>query len=264
MKHETIPYPREFGPGNSGIDCRAVKRALAKAEHGPHGMSLKALTFAKPAQLALSEFKQAHGLLHDPVYTPQAHAKLTAFFDEYGASQMAKAANSQAAHKMRTSYVETWNWMLAHHVAQHYHQWRPIPEHLPPFETSTPINTDCSGETAITARWTLDCPDPSGLFFNGQGNTGSILHHCNWIAQAKAAPADLIVYRAGSRDLYGHHVVAILKVLDGGRDFECGSMGHEGDPGRINHSVMLASQARSGYPQPVFCRWLPMPTVALT
>lgn len=256
MKNGTIPFPRQFGPGDRGVDCKAVKRALAKWNGGPQGMSLTALTFATPAQKLLKAFKGGHGLLTSPMYTLPAHQALRPFFDEYGASLMVTKAAQVSAQRQRAAYVATWRWFLAHHVAQNYEEVRPIPEYLRPFETIVEIVTDCSGETEIGAKWS-GLPDPSRLGFNGEGNTGSLLRACTKIPQARAQPADLIVYRAGAWDNYGHHVVSILEVLHGGQDFEVGSMGHDGDPGQYNHTNMLASQARSGYPLATFLRWLP-------
>lgn len=169
MKVGTIPFPREFGPGAKGIDCKAVKRALAVALGSPSGMSLKSLTFAKPAQTALVAFKTKHGLLADPVYTLEAHQALRPSFDEYGASLMAKMTNRLAAIAQRDAYVAAWEWAIAHNRLNIYDEVRPIPEGLPPFETTTLIRTDCSGESEILADWE-HLSDPSGLGFNGQGN----------------------------------------------------------------------------------------------
>lgn len=256
MKVGTIPFPREFGPGAKGIDCKAVKRALAVALGGSQGMSLTALTFAKPAQQALVKFKTKHGLLNDPIYTLEAHQALRPSFDLYGASLMARLTNRLAATRQRDAFVAGWRWAILHHALNDYSETRPIPEGLPPFETTVRIKTDCSGETEILAGWE-NLPDPSGLAFNGQGNTGSLLLHGTWVTQKQAQHADLVVYRAGTWDHYGHHVATILEVLNGGADFQIGSNGHQDDPGEYLHSAMLATQAGMGYPLPTFVRWLP-------
>lgn len=266
MKHETIPFPREFGPGTAGLDVKGVKRALkswAIKHSNPKwkpGAKIDATEFfGAIAQETLSEFKGRHGLLHDPVYTLQAHQRLRPFFDELGASWMARKANSLAAQAMRDAYVKAWRWSVAHESIYDYAQVRPIPEGLAPFQTSQRIRTDCSGNTEIMAAWTPHCPDPSGLFFNGEGNTGSLLAHGKRIVQQQALPADLIVYRKGTWDGYGHHVVAILDVIGKHEDFQVGSHGHQGDPGLYRHSAMLASQAAMGYPTATFLRFLPAP-----
>lgn len=254
MKSGTIPFPRQFGPGGSGIDCKAVKRALAVALGGPHGMSLKTGSFSKPAQLALVKFKGQHDLATDPIYTVQAHAALRPSFDSYGASLMAKKAIQVVAAAQRAAYVSAWRWLIAHASQCHYAEVRPIPENLPPY-TSNEIVTDCSGMVEIAAAWE-HLPDPSQLGFDGAGNTGTLLHACKWIPSTQAQPADLIVYRDSAEDLYGHHVVAILKVLPG-RDFEVGSNGREGDPRSTTHSAELAAQAHNGHGVATCLRWLP-------
>lgn len=257
MKHATIPFPRQFGPGASGIDCRAVKRALAVALGGPEGMSLATGTFAQPAQIALVKFKQKHGLLNDPIYTLEAHTKLTPSFDAYGASLMAKAALAYAAKRQRATFVDTFDWMIAHHGLNDYREVRPIPLHLKPFETSTRIVTDCSGAIVLAAKWS-NLPDPSKLGYDGAGNTGTFLAACTHITAQQALPGDLIVYRRGAGDLYGHHAVAVLSVIGAHADFEVFSNGHQGDPGRYLHSAMAAEQARDfGATFPTFLRFLP-------
>jgi hypothetical protein len=255
MKAGTIPFPREFTVGDVGIDCRAVKRALANWFGNPDGLDLKSNAFGPRAGMVLKAFQNGHGLTPDGVYGPATHEKMRSYFDEYGASLMAKKAYSLSAQKQRDDYVAAWVWAIAHHVQNDYREIRPIPLWLQPFETSTRIETDCSGESVLLADWEK-LPDPGGMAFNGQGNTGTILHHCTKVTIAQALPADLIVYRAGSWDTYGHHVVAILERVSA-TDFKIGSNGHQTDPGEYLHSAMAASQARSGYPDVVFCRWLP-------
>lgn len=257
MKSGTIPFPREFTVGDSGIDCRAVKRALARWFGSPDGLSLKTNAFGPRAGLVLKAFQGGHGLKVDAVYGLATHARMLPFFDELGASLMARKAYSIQAQRQRDSYVAAWRWAIEHRVLNDYGEVRPIPLWIPPFSTAERIITDCSGESVLLADWDK-LPDPGGMAFNGQDNTGTILHHCSHPTFAQALPADLIVYRAGEWDTYGHHVVAILARLAGG-DFEVGSNGHEGDPGSYLHSGMLASQAAAGYPLATVCRWLPVP-----
>lgn len=259
MKNETIPYPREFGPGAIGPDCRAVKRALAVALGGPHGMSTKTNTFSKPAQECLSDFKQQHKLLHDPIYTVQAHGALQPFFDEYGASLMVKQARTIEALRQRTVFVATLKEMIVRHDPRHYAQVRPIPV------TSKPVDrSDCSGSVTVAA-YRAGLPDPNGFAYHSpvEGNTGTILAHCAHVDINKLLPGDLIVYRRGSWDTYGHHVVAVLDIIASsglpGLDYDCFSHGKEGDPRSIAHSVELEAQASRGYGTATGCRFLPTP-----
>lgn len=253
MKSGTIPFPRPFGPGDSGIDCRAVKGALAIALGGAHGMNLKTNSFAaKTAGADLSRWKLSVGLLHDPEYTLQAHEKLRPFFTPELAALMAKKALQVAGARQRGSYVDGWRKFIAT-VPTDYAEDRPIPLDLPPFETTVIVKTDCSGSCILVARW-KNLPDPSGLNFDGQGNTGSFLAHCVEVTAAQAQPGDLIVYRASTTDEYGHHAVAVLERLS--KDFLVGSFGSN-PPKEIAHSVEADYQAREGYPVATFLRWLP-------
>lgn len=258
MKTGTIPFPREFGPGAVGIDCRAVKEALANALGGAHGMDLKTNAFAaKTAGANLSKWKLSVGLLHTPEYTLEAHEKLRPFFTVQGAVLMVKKAMQISALKQRTAYVTGYRWMIAHHVDFNYFEVRPIPESLPPpweVPLEEDVDTDCSGSIELDAVWTK-CPDPSKMNFDGGGNTGTLLAACTKITQAQAQMADLIVYRAGTWDNYGHHVVAILERIKG--DFLVGSNGHQGNPGEYTHTEMLGIQSGLGYPLATFLRWLP-------
>lgn len=253
MKPGTIPFPREFHPGARGPDVRAVKRALRKA--GQTGMADNTL-FGQRAQECLAAFKHRHGLLQDPVYTRQAHEKLMPFFDLFGASLMSQEAATIARTRLRARFVEARRWMVAHHGTFDYAETRPIPETLAPFESEQRIRTDCSGSIELAARWTAGCPDPSRLGFNGEGNTATLMGGCRHIAPSEAAAGDLIVYRKGPDDSYGHHAVSVDEKLPDG-DLRVVSHGHQGDPGYYLHSAMQAEQTRDfGAWQSVFLRFL--------
>lgn len=249
MKTGSISFPRQFGPGAFGKDCRAVKRALKDA--GYKGMVDNGV-FGDQAQENLAEFKHAHGLLSDPIYTLQAHVKLTRHFDAYGASLMSSAAVYWQHKHQRDAFVAARRWMVSHHSIFDYAEVRPWPR-IPAFSTGHRIVSDCSGTTALAAYW-AGCPDPSKLGFNGEANTGTFLHACSHIRPSNALPGDLIVYRASEHDTYGHHVVSIDRAEGG--DFVVVSHGHQGDPAFYAHSAMAASQARSGFPDATFLRFI--------
>lgn len=253
MKVETIPFPRQFTIGATGPDVRAVKRALKKA--GGTGMADNGV-FGARAGAELAEFKKKHKLLADPIYTEQAHEKLRKYFDAFGASLMAREAAILARIALRSSFVAARAWMVAHKKQFRYAQVRPIPEYLARFETKTTIYTDCSGSIELAAKWTPGCPDPSGLGFNGYGNTGSLLGHCKHITAKEALPGDLIVYRAGPGDTYGHHAVSIDRPE--GNDFRVVSLGHQGDPNFYTQAAQHAGQSRLGYYDAVYLRFLPV------
>lgn len=258
MKTGTIPFPRQFTVGDAGIDCRAVKRALAKATDGPHGMNIKTNAFAKTAGQVLADYKQTKGLLHDPAFTLQAHDALQDdnAYDELGASLMNREYAAIVSAGQRSAIVTAYRTMISLHARYGYFQIRPVPLSTKPYPPpGVYVKTDCSGSIILAAYW-VDLPDPSGLNFSGQGNTGSFLAHCHHITQAQAQPADLVVYRRNQYDTYGHHAVIILARLPNG-DFNVGSDGHQGAPEEITHSEELRRQAALGYPDAVFLRWLP-------
>lgn len=257
MKTGTIPYPRQFTIGDTGIDCRAVKRALARTLGGTHGMNVKTNAFAKTAGGVLADYKQTKGLLHDPVFTLQAHDALQAdnAYDELGASLMNREYAAILSAGQRSAIVTAYRTMIELHARYGYFQIRPIPLNTPPYPPAGRyVKTDCSGSIILAAKW-CDLPDPSGLHYSGQGNTGYFLRLPK-ITPAQAQPADLIVYRRNQWDSYGHHAVLILERLPN-NDFNVGSDGHQGAPEEITHSEELARQAALGYPDAVLLRWLP-------
>lgn len=254
MKAGSIPFVRAFGPGAQGPDVHAVKRALKKAGDG-QGENTDTDTFGAAAQHDLIVFKRAAKLTPNATYTEQAHRALTPFFDEYGASLLAREAVLLAAQAGRTKFVGTYRWMIANHGLFDYAQVRPIPLSLPPLETTSRIRTDCSGSVTLAARWS-GVPDPNGLNYNGEGNTGTLLAHCAKITAADVKPGDLIWYGSSVHDEYGHHIVAVLEP-SGALDFLCGSDGHQGAPEQILASTEAARQAALGYPTVRYLRWLP-------
>ncbi len=251
MKSGTIPYPREFTVGASGDDCRAVKRALSHAHSDDTlGMSLSTKAFGARAGEVLSEFKQKHGLLHDPIYTAQAHEKLQPFFSVQGAATMNAVYTHLAAVRERGAMVAGCHKFLS--LSTSYAEVRPIPVSLPPFPRVT-VRTDCSGSIVLIAKW-VDLPDPARNNFNGAGNTGSFLALPH-VTVAQAQYGDIIVYRDSIYDSYGHHAVLIVARVSP-TDFDVFSFG-QNPPTILRHSAMLASQAAYGHGVATVCRWLP-------
>ena len=98
---------------------------------------------------------------------------------------------------------------------------------------SLPQSADCSAFVTGLAKW-AGASDPNGLDFKG-GYTGTLLKHCNRVTVTQARMGDLIVYGPGT----GSHAVFISERLPR-NDFWVVSHGHQGDPSRVLHSVMLA------------------------
>ena len=245
------PFVRTFGPGDSGPDVEAVKRALVKAGHG-QAENPDTPLFGAAAQKDLVAFKTMCKLESSATYTVAAHRFLAPYFDAFGASLLAKEAVALAKQNSpRAMYVAALQWMLAHKTLFNYAETRPIPVTLAPFETSQKITTDCSGSVTLAAKWSNN-QDPNGLNFNGEGYTGTILTHCSHITVPQGDPGDLIVYGTDA-DPTGHHVVAILERVSA-TDFRVFSHGEQGDPSEMLHSQQVAGQP-AGF---VICRFLPI------
>lgn len=103
----------------------------------------------------------------------------------------------------------------------HYAEVRPIAGAA----RKLPLTTDCSGFVTLCYEW-AGAPDPNGLHYNGEGNTGTILHACVHIKPAAAQVADLIVF--GNPP--GTHVVVIVEL---GADPVVVSHGSEAGPLRL-------------------------------
>ena len=75
--------------------------------------------------------------------------------------------------------------------------------------TSWPITTDCSGFVTL-CYLAAGAPDPSGLGYNGQGYTGTLLgNHANQhIPLNQVQPGDLVVYGGGT----GEHTAIVVEV----------------------------------------------------
>jgi hypothetical protein len=104
---------------------------------------------------------------------------------------------------LRQAFVDNCLWGAEHHAQFNYAEIRPIPIHLPR-RTSSKITTDCSGFVTLMAKW-AGLPDPNGLGYNGEGYTGSLLHHLSHIPFHETWRGDLCVYGTGT----GTHVVAL-------------------------------------------------------
>jgi len=82
-----IPFGRVLKLGSRGEDCVAVKRALARAEHGDlYAKGTKALLFGPFAVQNLKAFQKSKKLKADGVYGEETHKKLVPYFDAYSES----------------------------------------------------------------------------------------------------------------------------------------------------------------------------------
>lgn len=93
----TVRYTRQFKPGDSGPDVEGVGRALTRSHVRGVTSFLAFVVFPKRMrrkwgprkQHDLRLFKKAKGLKPDDLYTKQAHAALTPFFDATARKLMA-------------------------------------------------------------------------------------------------------------------------------------------------------------------------------
>ena len=63
-------------------------------------------------------------------------------------------------------------WCCHHKSGINYAETRPIPLHTKVW--SHHFTTDCSGFVTLMAKW-AGIPDPNGLNYDGQGDTGTLL-----------------------------------------------------------------------------------------
>lgn len=130
--------------------------------------------------------------------------------------------------------VSNCNWGVAHNAEIHYAETRPIPINIPKYYL--PFTTDCSGFVTIMAKWS-GAADPSGLGYNGQGYTGTLLDHLPHITKQESLPGDLVVLAPPP----GHHVVVLVEAGTVADPLVV-SHGREADPDRTLLSVQIAGQ----------------------
>lgn len=169
----------------------------------------------------------------------QGHKALPAAWKLRRRERLNIPTKEQAA---RAAVVAYWNSFLIPHNAQiAYSERRPM-TNMGALET-LPDAEDCS--TASTkASKAGKLMDPNGLFYNGQGYTGTMLAHCRRIAQHQVQIADLVVF-VNPAEPAGHHVCTVLELLPDG-DMLLGSNGRPEDPRSVLLSVEAAAQASMG------------------
>lgn len=124
--------------------------------------------------------------------------------------QIVKWARDGVAHKGESTYAEV----------------RPI--NLSP---AFPVTMDCSG-FVTRCYYFAGASDPNGLNYDGAGYTGTLLNRGKHILERQMHVGDLIVYGEAP----GKHVVLVVEM---GSNPLCASMGQQGDPSFVRHSVLL-------------------------
>lgn len=200
-----ISFGREIRLGNAGPDCRAVKRALARAGFGPKLLAGITPIFGKYAVLNLRHFQTAESLDPDGVYGKGTHAKLAPHFDAYGTkmyegysstrAQVVAAARYFAGIEPRVHYTEGPSRMTI------------VRERLrPPLAAKKNIYEDCSS-FATGCYWVADAADPNGRGYDGFGFTGTLCVRGHPVSLREAKPADLVFYGGGAP--WGHVAIYI-------------------------------------------------------
>jgi hypothetical protein len=146
---------------------------------------------------------------------------------DFEARRAKRGRDLAQAGSLRDAIVGHAKWGVANEPQIHYQQLRPMDGIGQP--RKLPLQTDCSGFVTLCYAW-AGAPDPNGTRFNGQGYTGTLLQHCNHIAQSAAQNADMVVWGPPP----GHHVAI---VIEAGPDPLLASHGQEKGPVAIRFSV---------------------------
>lgn len=249
MADLSAPFVRDFGPGAVGPDVLAVKRALVKAGFGK-GILLTE-TFGVYAQAELAVFKKRHGLLDDPVYTPQAQQALERFFDAHDVALL----NEEKGALEREAFCKVAAATVAHVGLFDYTMnlgdgpgergwWRGMPD-ATNWKVTTRRSCDCS------QHW-IGCGRHAGLtnpIFQTDAATGEILDLDRTTAAA-AKPGDGVVFTGPDWEA-GHHITTLYKKLPSG-DWQNVNMGEQGQPIFGTLSAEAAAQAAMGAPDLVY------------
>jgi hypothetical protein len=200
-----IPFGRELRLGNAGPDCRAVKRALARAGFGPKLLGGLTGVFGKYAVANLRRFQTASKLDADGVYGEATHAKLTPHFDSL--SLKLYTSYDSTRHKV----VEAARYFASIEPRVHYTQgpsrMQIVRERLRPrLLLKKHVYEDCSS-FVTGCYWIAGAKDPNGRGFDGAGWTGTLAPHGHPVSTREAKPGDLAFY---GRSAPWHHVALYI------------------------------------------------------
>jgi hypothetical protein len=229
----TVPFVRQFTVGATGTDCRAVKRALAEvwAATPVTGMDLTGDMFEEPAGDYLATFKRDHGLLQDPVYTVEAHAALSPFFDTLGIQLLKDEAATlalEAEDALRAAFCATAARTITLGRLFGYSELIGAGPGERDFFLTAPIDTtgtDWAAFVASHGKLTSDCGShyfacgahTAGFSWgslNVDGNTATLLSLPETTA-ADAKPGDGVIF-TGPQFPGGQHITGLYKKLPSG------------------------------------------------
>lgn len=241
-------------PPMKGLDVAALQKALAAAKlyNGEVDATKDAQYTASVAHACeVAKFRLGYSKSQIHPHHETADAKLTALLQGHAKLSPAQKLRRRARLNIpskeqagRAATVAYWHWMIANAARIAYNEHRPMTymgdlEHLPILEEE---GEDCSTAATKGAK-AGGFKDPNGLFYGGQGYTGTMLTHCRRLAQHQVQPADLVVF-VNPREPAGHHVCQVLSV--DGDDMTLGSHGRELDPRAVSLSQEAVSQASMG------------------
>lgn len=186
---------RELHVGCVGRDVLAAKYALKAALGAASKADTRNRKFGPGTAGATRAFQRQHNLASDGVIGPNTWSVLEPFLPASKRWLIAVAApkpQGTAEQRARQRIVHFCSVLVD--ARPRYHQWRPVPLHIPPLPK--PDNTDCSG--SVTQIYKLaGCPDPNGKHYDGEAYTGYLRNHGRKIAFADALPGDLLHHGTG-------------------------------------------------------------------
>lgn len=215
-----------------GKDVFALQRALSKAGFRKWGTFTTA--FGAGTKKQVQNFQHSVGLTTDGIYGPTTHAKLSRYYDAYGAYLMAQVKQKLSVtprDKVKNAAVFGYNKRAYIHYTQSSLRMYGVKHHLKP--PSIPIYEDCSS-FATWCYYVAGLADPNGYGYNGFGYTGTLALH-GWRTYTPKV-GDLALY--GSGFPYSHVTI----YIGNGR---CISHGNEYGPLLLNVYYRTVRQFRS-------------------
>jgi hypothetical protein len=228
-----IPLPRKASEGMRGLDVRAYKRALRKAQVKPE-LGPKS-RFGPQMTRAVKHFQHERGLRQTGSIGNATYPALYLHIDLFGRSLLRayrlrhRTPTTPPESEVRQKMLAEMKWGIAHEPQIHYPPGdvRKEPNTVPLNQWKRhrlPITLDCS-EAATAVAYRAGAPDPNGDTFGKTGllYTGTMLAHCKKIRQRDLAVGDYVVYGPST----GDHVSVVYET---GSDPLLWSHGFEGGP----------------------------------
>lgn len=222
-----IPFGRPLRLGSRGRDVVAVKRALARAGHGPKRLRGLTPLYGPFTVRHVKAFQRKHPGVPTGHYGPPTHDRLARHFDDYALFLYLGGGAAARETRIRRKIVAAC--LLGHakrgliHYTQTAKRMQGVRERIRP--PRVPAFEDCSS-FSTWVYWVAGGPDPNGRGYDGQGWTGTLCQAGRAVSLAEAKPGDLVFYGRGAP--WGH--VAILVTVGGARRPMVVSHGSEGGP----------------------------------